>query len=285
MIRFTPILLAVLYAVAMYRFSVWRTRRELDARSTELADPRLKDMTDRLARALDLPRIRVNIYEIDPVNGLAAPDGRIFITRGFYRKFQQGEVTAEDQDRYNTVCAESAGSVAAPTAGLHFTPALLQTLEQMGVRRAAVDLHVGLGTFAPVRTEQLEDHDMHRESYTVARDTLDAIAQARASGRRLFVVGTTTVRALESLPDDALAPDAYPEGITSSTNLFIHPDAGFTFKYTDRLMTNFHLPQSTLLALVASLPGIGLDRLMAIYHAAVEKRYRFYSYGDAMLID
>jgi len=109
MIRFTPILLAVLYAVAMYRFSVWRTRRELDARSTELADPRLKDMTDRLARALDLPRIRVNIYEIDPVNGLAAPDGRIFITRGFYRKFQQGEVTAEE---LASVIAHELGHVA-----------------------------------------------------------------------------------------------------------------------------------------------------------------------------
>jgi len=109
MIRFTPILLAFLYAVAMYRFSVWRTRRELDARSTELADPRLKDMTDRLARALDLPRIRVNIYEIDPVNGLAAPDGRIFITRGFYRKFQQGEVTAEE---LASVIAHELGHVA-----------------------------------------------------------------------------------------------------------------------------------------------------------------------------
>ncbi len=109
MIRFTPILLAVLYAVAMYRFSVWRTRRDLDARSTELADPRLKDMTDRLAGALDLPRIRVNIYEIDPVNGLAAPDGRIFITRGFYRKFQQGEVTAEE---LASVIAHELGHVA-----------------------------------------------------------------------------------------------------------------------------------------------------------------------------
>ncbi|NHQ73488.1 M48 family metallopeptidase [Roseovarius gahaiensis] len=109
MIRFTPILLAILYAVVMYRFSVWRTRRELDSRSTELADPRLKDMTDRLARALDLPRIRVNIYEIDPVNGLAAPDGRIFITRGFYRKFQQGEVTAEE---LASVIAHELGHVA-----------------------------------------------------------------------------------------------------------------------------------------------------------------------------
>ena len=109
MLKFTPILLAIIYAVAMYRFSVWRTRRELDSRSTELADPKLKSMTDRLAQALDLPRIRVHIYEIDPVNGLAAPDGRIFITRGFYRKFQQGDVTAEEMA---SVIAHELGHVA-----------------------------------------------------------------------------------------------------------------------------------------------------------------------------
>ena len=200
------------------------------------------------------------------------------------KKLGQGEITDADRERYNTVYAQSPGSVAAPTAGLHFTPELLGTLDQLGVQRAAVDLHVGLGTFAPVRSERLEDHEMHRESYTVPRHTLDAIATARANGNRLFVVGTTTVRALESLPDDALDPGTYTDGITASTNLFIRPDTGFTFHYTDRLMTNFHLPQSTLLALVAALPGIGLDRLMAIYQEAVAQRYRFYSYGDAMLI-
>ena len=200
------------------------------------------------------------------------------------KKLGVKEITTDDQTRYNTVYAQAPGSVAAPTAGLHFTPALLETLDQMGVQRAAVDLHVGLGTFAPVRSEQLDGHEMHRESYTVPRRTLDVIARARANGNRLFVVGTTTVRALESLPDDAIAPGAYPDGITSSTNLFIRPDADFTFRYTDRLMTNFHLPQSTLLALVASLPGIGLDRLMEIYQTAVAQEYRFYSYGDAMLI-
>lgn len=200
------------------------------------------------------------------------------------KKLGQGEITAADQDRYNTVYADSPGSVAAPTAGLHFTPALLDALESMGVKRAAVDLHVGLGTFAPVRSDTLEDHEMHRESFAVPRQTLDAIAQARAAGRRLFVVGTTTVRALESLPEDALDPGVYPDGITTSTNLFIRPDAGFAFRYTDSLMTNFHLPKSTLLALVASLPGVGLDRLMAIYREAVAEQYRFYSYGDAMLV-
>ena len=200
------------------------------------------------------------------------------------KKLGQGEITDADQDRYNTVYAQAPGSVAAPTAGLHFTPGLLDALDQLGVHRAAVDLHVGLGTFAPVRSEHLEDHEMHHESYTVPRATLDAITAARANGNRLLIIGTTTVRALESLPDNALDPSAYPEGITTSTNLFIRPDTGFQFRYTDRLMTNFHLPQSTLLALVAALPGIGLDRLIEIYQEAVAQRYRFYSYGDAMLI-
>lgn len=200
------------------------------------------------------------------------------------KKLGQGEVTAEDQERYNTVYAQSPGSVAAPTAGLHFTPALLETLDRMDVKRAAVDLHVGLGTFAPVRSETLEDHEMHHESFTVPRSTLDAIACARSNGNRLFIVGTTTVRALESLPQDALDSGAHPDGITASTNLFIHPDAGYTFRYTDRLMTNFHLPKSTLIALVASLPGVGLERLLQVYRDAVDERYRFYSYGDAMLV-
>lgn len=200
------------------------------------------------------------------------------------KKLGQGEVTSADQDRYNTVYAQSPGSVAAPTAGLHFTPALLEALERIGVKRAAVDLHVGLGTFAPVRSKTLEDHAMHHESFTVARDTLDAMAHAREVGGRLFVVGTTTVRAIESLPYDALDPDVHPDGIAARTNLFIRPDAGFTFRYTDRLMTNFHLPKSTLLALVAALPGVGLERLQEIYQAAVAEKYRFYSYGDAMLV-
>lgn len=200
------------------------------------------------------------------------------------KKLGQGEITDDDQQRYNTVYANEPGSVAAPTAGLHFTAALLDQLGSIGVQRAAVDLHVGLGTFAPVRSDSLDDHAMHRESYTVPRTTLDAIAKARANGNKLFIVGTTTVRALESLPNDALEPDAYPDGITSSTNLFIRPDCGFTFRYTDQLMTNFHLPKSTLLALVASLPDMGVDRLMATYREAVAERYRFYSYGDAMLI-
>ncbi|MGB0768188.1 MAG: tRNA preQ1(34) S-adenosylmethionine ribosyltransferase-isomerase QueA [Phycisphaeraceae bacterium] len=200
------------------------------------------------------------------------------------RKRRQDEVTPTDDQRYNTVYAATPGSVAAPTAGLHFTPRLLDALHAIGVERAAVDLRVGLGTFAPVRTEQLDAHPMHDESFDVSRKTLDAIRDTRERGGRLLVIGTTTVRALESLPADALERDAYPDGVSTSTDLFIHPDRGFDFRFTDRLMTNFHLPKSTLLALVASLPGVGLGRLMTTYHTAVQEQYRFYSYGDAMLI-
>lgn len=200
------------------------------------------------------------------------------------RRLGLDEVNDNDSNRYNTVYAGSAGSVAAPTAGLHFTDPLLETLSDMGVQRAAVDLHVGIGTFAPVRSETLDEHLMHDEWFTVPHQTLDAIRQARARGGRLLVVGTTTVRALESLPADALEPGVHPDGITASTDLFIRPDNGFAFRFTDRLMTNFHLPRSTLLALVASLPGVGLDRLLAGYALAVQERYRFYSYGDAMLV-
>lgn len=200
------------------------------------------------------------------------------------RKLGIEEVNDADNERYNTVYASQAGSVAAPTAGLHFTDALLQQLADINVHRAAIDLHVGVGTFAPVRSALLEDHDMHAESFTVSRKTLDLIAQTRDAGGRIFAIGTTTVRAIESLPHDAIEPGRYPQGISDSTRLFIHPDAGFNFAYTDRLMTNFHLPKSTLLALVASLPGIGLEGLRQAYQEAVAHRYRFYSYGDAMLI-
>jgi S-adenosylmethionine:tRNA ribosyltransferase-isomerase len=188
------------------------------------------------------------------------------------------EVTTEDRRRYNTVFARDAGSVAAPTAGLHFTPPLLAALDAVGVRRASVTLHVGLGTFAPVRADNLEDHDIHREWIDISRQTIAVLRETREIGGRVFVVGTTTVRALESLPADWASLDGY----STRTGLFITP--GFSFRFTDALLTNFHLPRSTLLALVASLPGVGLDRLKHWYHAAIEEGYRFYSYGDAMLI-
>jgi S-adenosylmethionine:tRNA ribosyltransferase-isomerase len=188
---------------------------------------------------------------------------------------------ADDGQRYNTVWAKDAGSVAAPTAGLHFTPELLGRLDTLGIARHHVTLHVGEGTFAPVRSDVLDDHPMHSEWCGAAPDVIAALADASPDARRLLV-GTTTVRTLESLPEDWRA--LRDVGWSSKTRLFIQPERGFAFRFTDVLMTNFHLPRSTLLALVAALPGVGLDRLMNWYRIAIEQRYRFYSFGDAMLI-
>ncbi len=196
----------------------------------------------------------------------------------------------EDFERYNTVFAHGAQqqpaprSVAAPTAGLHLTPALLDTLAGQGVQQASVTLDIGPGTFAPVRTDVLEDHPIHGETLRVPAATTAALAQARRAGRRILAVGTTTVRAIESLPPDHPASNDF----ATETHLFITPDrvarGAFTWQHTDALLTNFHLPKSTLLALVAALPGVGVDQLLTWYHEAVQEGYRFYSFGDAMVI-
>lgn len=191
------------------------------------------------------------------------------------------QVKEEDSQRYNTVYSKIAGSLAAPTAGLHFTDALLDKLKQRGIRQCALTLHVGLGTFMPVRTETLEDHHMHSESIHVPKETIQAILQTKKQGGRVIAVGTTSVRAMESLPDDI---ENIQGDFATDTELFIYPGSGFQFRFTDGLLTNFHLPKSTLLAMVASLPDVGLQRLLGWYQQAIEHKYRFYSYGDAMLI-
>ncbi|MCC7204922.1 MAG: tRNA preQ1(34) S-adenosylmethionine ribosyltransferase-isomerase QueA [Phycisphaeraceae bacterium] len=199
------------------------------------------------------------------------------------------EVTPDDLSRYNTVYAAQAGSVAAPTAGLHLTPALLDQLRGMGSPIAGTTLHVGIGTFAPIRCEDLAQHVMHEEWLSVPAATVASLLQARHEGRMILPIGTTTVRSLESLPTNPAALErANREGYHGTTNLFIRPaDAGepsFPWRFTDALMTNFHLPRSSLLALVAALPGVGIDRLKQWYELAVRERYRFYSYGDAMIL-
>lgn len=182
----------------------------------------------------------------------------------------------DDRHRYQTIFAGDArGSVAAPTAGLHFTEELVRALEAEGHAMTAVTLHVGLGTFLPVRAERLEDHDMHGEWIQVSSEAVEAIEEARSSGRRVFAVGTTVVRALESA-----ARRGKLEPMMGETSLFIMP--GHRFHAIDGLITNFHLPRSTLLALVSALAGY--DHVMAAYRQAVDMQYRFYSYGDAMLI-
>lgn len=192
---------------------------------------------------------------------------------------------ADDDTRYQTVFAQPAGSVAAPTAGLHFTPQLLDDLRARGVEIHFVTLHVGLGTFAPVKAENLADHVMHEERYELSAATADAVNQAKQEHRRVIAVGTTTVRVLESAA--ALAPHHAPlTPHQGRTRIFIHPP--FQFRIIDALLTNFHLPQSTLLMLVSAFaaPGElrGRDLTLAAYAEAVRERYRFFSYGDAMLI-
>jgi S-adenosylmethionine:tRNA ribosyltransferase-isomerase len=183
---------------------------------------------------------------------------------------------ATDESRYQTVYAEQIGAAAAPTAGLHFDEAMLAQLDAMGVRRATVTLHVGAGTFQPVRVENLSEHTMHSERYTVPEQTVALINEARRQGARVMAIGTTSLRALESA---ALAGGLTPgEG---ETDLFITP--GYHFNVVDRLLTNFHLPRSTLLMLVSAFGGYA--NLRAAYAHAVAQRYRFFSYGDAMLIE
>jgi len=184
---------------------------------------------------------------------------------------------AGDERRYQTVYARSAGAVAAPTAGLHFDEPLLAALAQRGVEFAYVTLHVGAGTFQPVRTKTLAGHRMHGERYEIPAQTVSAIAAAKERGGKVIAVGTTTVRCLEA----SAAAHGTPAAGEAETDLFITP--GFEFRTVDRLITNFHLPKSTLLVLVSAFAGI--DSIRQAYAHAIEKRYRFFSYGDAMLLD
>ncbi len=185
--------------------------------------------------------------------------------------------TLADRERYQTVFARVRGSVAAPTAGLHFTPELLDSLERRGIERAEVTLHVGYGTFKPVRAGRVCDHVVDPEPYEISPAAAAAIARARAEGRRVIAVGTTTTRALE---DAALRGHGRIDAGTADASVFIYP--GHAFQAIDGLLTNFHLPSSSLLMLVAAFAG--RDRVLEAYREAVEERYRFYSYGDAMLI-
>ena len=186
------------------------------------------------------------------------------------------EDPSPDRRRYQTVFASVPGAVAAPTAGLHFTPELLQTLRAGGIRDAAVTLHVGPGTFAPVRVDELSQHRMHAEWYELSPAVADEVSQARARGGRVVAVGTTAARTLETCGTEGAGVSAGQ----GTTDVFLHP--GRRIRVVDALITNFHLPRSTLLMLVAAL--VGREEILRVYAEAVERRYRFYSYGDAMLI-
>jgi len=230
---------------------------------------RLADDTvlDVLARQDDLTRVRFSrpvLDVLDQIGLLPLPP------------YIEHTPTADDEARYQTVYANEPGSVAAPTAGLHFDDAMLETLRAQGVRTAQVTLHVGAGTFQPVRVDNIADHTMHSERYAIPQATVYAIEAARARDGRVVAVGTTSLRTLEAAAQSgALAAGA------GETDIFITP--GYQFRVVDALITNFHLPKSTLLMLVSAFSG--LDSIRAAYAHAIAERYRFFSYGDAMFLE
>ena len=186
------------------------------------------------------------------------------------------EDTEEDSERYQNVYARETGSAACPTAGLHFTEDMLKRLDEKGIERCFVTLHVGLGTFLPVREDNIENHKMHEEWYTVPVETANKINEAKKAGRPILAVGTTSVRTLESCSDD----DGHVNAGTNSTHIFMYP--GYKFKVVDQMFTNFHTPESTLIMLVSAFAG--REHILNAYRQAVEEKYHFFSYGDCMLI-
>jgi S-adenosylmethionine:tRNA ribosyltransferase-isomerase len=224
---------------------------------------------------------RLEFHGVADLPALLAERGEVPLPP--YIERTAGASQPQDRERYQTVYARVAGSVAAPTAGLHFTEALLAEIRALGVETHFVTLHVGLGTFAPVKAANVADHVMHEERFTLPAATADAVNRARQEGRRVIAVGTTSVRVLESV---AAQHEGRLAATSGRTRIFIHPP--FRFRVVDALLTNFHLPQSTLLMLVSAFaaPGVtrGREMVLSAYAEAVRERYRFFSYGDAMFI-
>jgi S-adenosylmethionine:tRNA ribosyltransferase-isomerase len=245
-----------------YAFPEGRTAEILDPGASSLAASSARDaMPDTVLAAFDPP---LTEDYLERVGHVPLPP---YIKR---------VDSSEDDERYQTIYSREVGSAACPTAGLHFTDGILASLDARGIRRASVTLHVGLGTFLPVRTRNIEEHPMHEEEYSVPETTAAAVMAAKAEGRPVLAVGTTSLRTIESAWVDG-------EGLRSgagSTRIFIYP--GYRFKAVDGLFTNFHTPMSTLLMLVSAFAG--RERILEAYSEAVRERYRFFSYGDAMLI-
>jgi len=223
-----------------------------------------------LARQDDLTRLRFP----RPVLDVLEQFGRLPLP-----PYIEHTPTADDEARYQTVYANEPGAVAAPTAGLHFDGAMLDALHEAGIRSARVTLHVGAGTFQPVRVDDIAEHRMHSERYTIPQATVDAINDTRARGGRVVAVGTTSLRALEAAAATSQAGELHAG--SNETDIFITP--GYRFRVVDALITNFHLPKSTLLMLVSAFAGV--DVIRAAYAHAIAERYRFFSYGDAMFLE
>jgi len=238
---------------------------------------------------VDAPDVRVSIVERrdagefllavqtrEPALVLLSRVGRMPLPPYIKREKEHDSRDDADRERYQTVYARVPGAVAAPTAGLHFTDDLLRQLDAAGVERTFVTLHVGIGTFRPVTADTLEQHVMHSEAYTIAAEAAAALNRAKGEGRRIIAVGTTSARVLESEPADAPFVER-----TADTSIFIYPP--YAWRHVGAMITNFHLPRSTLIAMIAAM--VGLDEQRRIYQTAIEQRYRFFSYGDAMFIE
>jgi S-adenosylmethionine:tRNA ribosyltransferase-isomerase len=236
--------------------------------------------TLRLADAFD-----VTVGErVEPFYTLHFPEDCLTLIEQFGRlplpPYIEHDPDATDETRYQTVFAQNPGAVAAPTAGLHFDDALLARLDERGVERATLTLHVGAGTFQPVRVENISEHKMHSEWYQLPQTLVDRIVATKARGNKVIAVGTTSMRALEAAARDAETAGQPLAATAAETDIFITP--GYRFRVVDRLVTNFHLPKSTLLMLVSAFAGI--ETIRSAYRHAIEERYRFFSYGDAMLL-
>ncbi len=233
------------------------------------------ELVERGAEGVCRIRVSRGGSEVGSAEGFLEGIGRMPLPPYIRRDKDIDERDAMDRERYQTVYAKAAGSVAAPTAGLHFTPEILDEIDARGVERTTVTLHVGLGTFKPVVSDTVQGHTMHVEQYTLPAAACDAINRAKRDGRRVVAVGTTSARVLESQPEGELSPN------TSETGIFIYPP--YVWKHVGALVTNFHLPRSTLIALVAA--KVGLEGQREIYAAAIAEKYRFFSYGDCSFLE
>jgi S-adenosylmethionine:tRNA ribosyltransferase-isomerase len=244
----------------------------------QFADPSRTALTAEVVAAGERGERTLRFAPVEDFYGLLGRIGHMPLPPYIAREQFAGADSAEDRERYQTVYSQEPGSAAAPTAGLHFTPEVLAELAARGVEVRYVTLHVGLGTFQPVRVERLEEIRLHAERYTVPAETAEALNRALADGRRIVAVGTTTTRTLEHVGEQAVGRPIVAH--SGSTSIFLAP--GHEFRVVSGLLTNFHLPGSTLLMLVSAFAG--RERVLAAYEHAIREQYRFYSYGDCMLL-
>jgi S-adenosylmethionine:tRNA ribosyltransferase-isomerase len=255
----------------------WRVMlKNLGRYRGEMVFEAAENLTARAVHVLGDGQYEIEVSTEEPAESVLSRIGRMPLPPYIRRTVGGDGRDEEDRRRYQTVYARQVGSVAAPTAGLHFTPEIMAALDAAGVRQAFVTLHVGLGTFKPITADRLDRHVMHSEQYEISAETADILSRAEAEGRRIIAVGTTSARVLESHP----AGEPW-RAMRGETDIFIYPP--YSWKRVAGMVTNFHLPRSTLIALVAAL--IGLEAQRRVYAEAMSNRYRFFSYGDAMLAE